>query len=84
MKEQVIAVSNILGILKESPDKSLGIGQSSDNNNVDNINMLIKDRNDARKSKDFKKADEIRNKLTEIGIEIEDTPDGTIWRTKNL
>ena len=82
LKEQVIAVSNILGILKESPDKWLGIGQSSDNNNVDNINKLIKDRNDARKSKDFKKADEIRNKLTEIGIEIEDTPDGTIWRTK--
>lgn len=82
LKEQVIAVSNILGILKESPDKWLGIGQSSDNNNVDNINKLIKDRNDARKSKDFKKADEIRNKLTGIGIEIEDTPDGTIWRTK--
>ena len=82
LKEQVIAVSNILGILKESPDKWLGIGQSSDNDNVDNINKLIRDRNDARKSKDFKKADEIRNKLTGIGIEIEDTPDGTIWRTK--
>tara|TARA_A100000164_G_scaffold179431_1_gene159447 strand:- start:144 stop:1544 length:1401 start_codon:yes stop_codon:yes gene_type:complete len=82
LKEQVIAVSNILGILKESPDKWLGIGQSSDNDNVDHINKLIKDRNDARKSKDFKKADEIRDKLTEIGVEIEDTPDGTIWRTK--
>ncbi len=80
LKEQVYAVSNILGILKESPDKWLGIGQSDDN--VDEINKLIAERNQARKLKDFSKADDIRNKLAKIGVEIEDTPDGTIWSKK--
>ncbi len=81
LKEQVIATSNILGILNESPDNWLGIGKSSDSNE-DEINQLILDRNEARKLKDFNKADEIRDKLTSIGIDIEDTPDGTIWSKK--
>ena len=46
------------------------------------IEKLINDRNQARTSKDFNKADKIRNKLSEMGIEIEDTPNGTIWRSK--
>ena len=81
LKEQVIATANILGILNESPDNWLGIGKSS-GSNEDEINQLIDDRNEARKLKDFNKADEIRNKLTNMGIDIEDTPSGTIWRKK--
>ena len=60
----------------------MGIGQLQDNLDSELIESLINDRNEARKSKDFNKADEIRNKLIEIGVEIEDTPDGTIWRIK--
>ena len=48
---------------------------------VSSIEDLINQRNEARKNKDFKTADEIRDKLTELGIEIEDTPNGTIWRS---
>jgi len=81
LKEQVIATANILGILNESPDNWLGIGKSSDSNE-DEINRLIEDRNEARELKDFNKADEIRDKLSSIGIDIEDTPDGTIWSKK--
>ena len=32
--------------------------------------------------KDFQKADDIRNRLNEMGIEIEDTADGTVWSSK--
>ena len=60
----------------------MGIGQTQDNLDSKFIENLINERNHARSSKDFAKADEIRDKLTEIGIEIEDTPDGTIWRSK--
>ncbi len=38
---------------------------------------LIEERNRARKSKDFTKADEIRDKLKEMGLELKDNPDGT-------
>ncbi len=41
---------------------------------------LIKEREEARKKKDFKKADEIREKLKKKGIIVEDTPNGPIWR----
>ena len=81
-KEQISAVGNILGILQDSPDKWLGIGQTSDSIDSSKIDSLIEERKLARESKDFSRADEIRNELAEMGIEIEDTPKGTIWRTK--
>ena len=34
----------------------------------------------ARAAKDWNKSDSIRDKLKDIGIEIEDTSDGTIWK----
>ena len=42
--------------------------------------VLIKERDDARRAKDFAKADEIRNQLSKQGITVEDTPRGTVWR----
>jgi cysteinyl-tRNA synthetase len=52
--------------------------------NVDEtlINQLINDRNEARKSKNYSKADEIRNQLLAMNIEILDTKEGTTWRVK--
>ena len=42
---------------------------------------MIKDRNKARRNKNFEMADKIRDKLKEMGIEIEDLSDDTIWRS---
>ena len=41
---------------------------------------LIKKREEARKIRDFKKSDEIRDELKALGIEIKDTSDGTKWK----
>ena len=46
------------------------------------IEQLIADREAARKAKDFARADEIRNKLDTLGIELMDSADGTTWRSK--
>ena len=46
------------------------------------ISKLIIERNAARDAKDFKKADDIRNKLSSQGVILEDTKDGTVWRKK--
>jgi cysteinyl-tRNA synthetase len=44
------------------------------------IQALIKEREQARKAKDWARADQIRNQLAEQGIILEDTPSGTLWR----
>ncbi len=43
------------------------------------IQALIDARTEARKNRDFKTADEIRDKLKEMGIVLEDTPQGVKW-----
>ena len=79
IKNNLIAAGKILGIMKEDPDVWLGYNQSS-NPEKEEIEGLINQRNEARRDKDFKLADEIRDKLKIKGIEIEDTNNGTIWR----
>ena len=43
------------------------------------VESKIADRNAARKAKDFKRADVIRDELLSMGIEIKDNPKGTTW-----
>ena len=57
--------------------KSLGIIFSSNND----LEKLIDSRNKARANKDFESADSIRDELSSMGIEIEDTSTGTIWKS---
>jgi cysteinyl-tRNA synthetase len=44
------------------------------------IEMLIDERNIARRKRDWEKADEIRSDLEKIGVVLEDTPVGTRWK----
>ena len=46
------------------------------------IEQLINERNEARKNKNFNKADQIRKQLSEKGVEIEDLKDETHWKFK--
>jgi cysteinyl-tRNA synthetase len=46
------------------------------------IDLLVKARNDARRRKDFSEADRIRKELAELGVDIQDTKDGTVWKRK--
>jgi cysteinyl-tRNA synthetase len=49
---------------------------------VDEIERLIEERHAARRRRDFKAADDIRNSLAERGILLEDNPSGTRWKRK--
>ncbi len=44
------------------------------------VEMLIEMRNEARKAKDYARADAIRNRLAQLGVVLEDGPKGTSWR----
>ena len=70
---------DVLGIVKDEYEQT----ESVDNELVDKlVNILIGQRNEARKQKDYARADELRDKIDEAGIALEDKPDGTTWRTK--
>ena len=46
------------------------------------VQKLIDARQAARKAKDFKRSDQIRDELLARGIVLEDTPKGVVWRKK--
>ncbi|MBK5142886.1 cysteine--tRNA ligase [Budviciaceae bacterium BWR-B9] len=76
-------LSGVLGLLEQSPESFLqGAGHNADDSEVAEIEALIKQRNDARQTKDWAMADVARNRLTEMGIILEDGPQGTVWRRK--
>ena len=80
IKYNLLEVGKIIGILQNNPDKWFGYGKSA---NLDEtaIERLIKERNEARGNKNFDLADQIRDELKEKGVEIEDTKNGTIWKS---
>ncbi|MGV7963579.1 cysteine--tRNA ligase [Photorhabdus tasmaniensis] len=75
-------LAGILGLLEQEPEQFLHSGVQDDDEEITKIEALIKQRNDARKNKDWALADSARNQLNEIGIELEDGPQGTSWRRK--
>ncbi|GIW46300.1 MAG: cysteine--tRNA ligase [Deltaproteobacteria bacterium] len=76
---------SILGILEYQPDDYLRKEKLSKRPleiTEQEIEELIRERAEARKAKNWKRADEIRDYLKSKGIILEDTPKGTIWRIK--
>jgi cysteinyl-tRNA synthetase len=70
---------DVLGIVKDEYEQA----GSVDNELMDKlVKILVEQRNAARKQKDYARADEIRKKIDEAGIVLEDTPNGTSWRVK--
>ena len=47
-----------------------------------NIQELIKERELARSDKNWAKADEVRGQLDRLGIILDDTPEGTVWKRR--
>lgn len=57
-------------------------GSDEDDADSGRIDALVRERIDAKKNKDFARADEIRDLLRDEGIILEDTKDGTRWKRK--
>ncbi|MGX5698366.1 cysteine--tRNA ligase [Acinetobacter kookii] len=75
-------LTNILGLVQYNVDDFLksDIGQEALGLSEEQIEDLIQQRKDAKKAKEFAKADEIRQSLLDQGVVLEDTRQGTIWR----
>ena len=72
----------MLGILQSDSKEWLDKDKIEGDFNTELIEALIKDRNKSRVNKDFVNADKMRQELSDLGVDIEDTPGGTIWKAK--
>jgi len=75
-------LAGVLGLLAQDPEQFLQSGAQSNDEEVAEIEALIKMRFDARQAKEWAQADIARDKLNELGIILEDGPQGTSWRRK--
>jgi cysteinyl-tRNA synthetase len=86
LRDAIKKVGNILGIFISDPKEYLEKRRTwimkDLNISEEEILRLIEIRNEARKNKDWAKADSIRNELLSKRIILEDTPSGTLWRVK--
>ena len=70
LKEEIVMLSDICGLIVEKEAEILDT----------EIEQLIQERQDARKAKNFARADEIRDLVLEKGIILEDTREGVKWK----
>ncbi len=70
LKDEIVDLSDVCGLIVEKETEILD----------EDIEKLIQERQDARKAKNFARADEIRNELLEKGIVLEDTREGVKWK----
>ncbi|EFM89918.1 cysteinyl-tRNA synthetase [Actinobacillus pleuropneumoniae] len=71
-------LAGVLGLLYQDPEAFLQ--GDANNDEVAEIEALIKQRNEAKAAKNWAVADEVRDKLKAMNIVLEDTPNGTTWR----
>ena len=77
----LIKSANLLGLLNRTQEEWLSSNNKSTISEND-IELLINERDEARKAKDFVKADEIRDQLEQNNVILEDIDGKTIWRVK--
>ena len=77
IKSKLLLIGSVLGIFEDQSFNEIS------NEMREKVKKLIAKRDGAKKDKNFDLADEIRNELNELGIEIKDSSDGTSWNIKS-
>jgi cysteinyl-tRNA synthetase len=72
-KRTLVELADVLGFTLKEPDKSKLAVEPF-------IDLLISLRDDLRQTKQWQLADMIRDRLDSLGIVLEDTPQGTVWK----
>ena len=81
-KEIFVSACNFIGLLNENKNDWEKFKQNKSKISKEEIEKKIEERNVARKNKDYKAADNIRDELLDKGVLIEDKDDKTFWKFK--
>jgi len=73
------ASAQLLGLLQEAASEWAGFRPASISIDENKVTTLIAARNAARRVKDFRESDRIRDELAKMGVVVKDTKDGTTW-----
>ncbi len=73
------ASAQLLGLLQETASEWAGFRPASISIDENKVTALIAARNAARRVKDFRESDRIRDELARMGVVVKDTKDGTNW-----
>lgn len=76
--QQVRQMITVLG-LTDVPDASAGVSGAASSALGQLVEQLLHQRTEAKTAKDYDAADAIRDRLAEVGVQIEDTPSGATW-----
>jgi cysteinyl-tRNA synthetase len=68
----------LMGLMPERP-ANLGLDNEHRRDLIEKISGLVEARNTARRIRDFKESDRIRDELAKMGVVLKDTKDGTTW-----
>jgi len=79
-RENLIKAARVLGLLEDNPEVFFGKISQTPDIDPEEVEKMIRERSEARARKDWVMADSIRDRLQEMGIVLEDSPQGTIWR----
>jgi cysteinyl-tRNA synthetase len=80
-KTNLIRATNLIGVCQSSYEDWLSV--INENIDEEKINILIAERLEAKKIKDFERADQIRQELLDMNVEIKDNQQGTDWSVKS-
>ncbi|WP_129045320.1 cysteine--tRNA ligase [Companilactobacillus metriopterae] len=72
-------IENLMNLMQEMMN-IFGIKLNSEESLSDDIQTMVDQRDEARANKDFATSDLLRDKLKDMGVILEDTPQGTRWR----
>ena len=82
LKSELLGAGLAVGLLQQAPEAWFARGASGDDDA--RIQALVDERNEAKKARDFARADAIRKQLADEGILLEDTPQGVRWVRKRV
>ncbi len=77
---ELMGLAGLMGLLHQDPEHWFTLARGGDDISAEDIEVLIAKRKQAKLDKDYAGADQVRQDLLDLGVVLEDSREGTVWR----